>query len=102
MILMSEKMMSQNKLYKIKLVPYNKPLFLFSSNFCYFQYVAIMRLREWWWRRKEEQRDVAVGCEMWICMCVRYIYSVGLSCQGRWFSLDPVESWRGASSYVGS
>ncbi len=26
MILMSEKMTSQNKLYEIKLVPYNKPL----------------------------------------------------------------------------
>ncbi len=26
MILMSEKMMSQNKLYEIKSVPYNKPL----------------------------------------------------------------------------
>jgi hypothetical protein len=51
-------------------------------------------LREWWWRRKEEQRDGAVGYEMWMYVCV---CSVGLLCQGRWFSFDLVES----SSYVG-
>jgi hypothetical protein len=29
-----------------------------------------------------------VGCQMWMCVCV---CSVGLLCQGRRFSFDPVE-----------
>ncbi len=44
-------------------------------------------------------KGCAVGCEMWICVCV---CSIGLSCQGMQFSFDPVESWCGTSSSIGS
>ncbi len=70
-----------------------------SSKKVHFLLKCTVRLREWWWRRKEEQREGAVGCEMWMCVCV---CSFGLSCQGRRLSFDPVESWCGTSSYVGS
>jgi hypothetical protein len=50
-----------------------------------------MRLREWWWRKKGE---------MWMCVCVTFCVK---ACGSALILLfDPIESWPGTSSYVGS
>jgi hypothetical protein len=54
--------------------------------------------------RKEEQWDGAVGCEMWMCVCVYVLlaFRVKAGCSALILLFDPVESWRGTSSYIGS